>query len=250
MPSQPPKSGPGRGATASARSIALADTSVPYTLVRSRRKTIGLSIDHRGLRVGAPPGARLGDIEGLIRHHASWILDKLRHWRDKPQPGRIEVRDGLVLPCLGGSLTIRLALGPNRAQWNADGSQLTLCLRQPDPEAARRLLEKALRERVREVFAARLALFCARLGVAPPPLALSSARTRWGSCSQRSGIRLNWRLIHFPPALVDYVVAHEVAHLREMNHSPRFWSVVEGLYPSWREARAELKQHGAACPIF
>ena len=81
-----------------------------------------------------------------------------------------------------------------------------------------------------------------------PPLALSAARTRWGSCSLRSGIRLNWRLIHFPADTVDYVVAHELAHLREMNHSPRFWAVVGEIYPDYQAARDELKRLAANCP--
>ena len=83
----------------------------------------------------------------------------------------------------------------------------------------------------------------------PPPLSLSSARTRWGCCSA-SGIRLNWRLIHLPLDLVDYVVAHELAHLREMNHSARFWAEVARLCPDWRERRAALKKHGGEIPLI
>ncbi|HNB07544.1 MAG TPA: DUF45 domain-containing protein, partial [Thauera aminoaromatica] len=83
-----------------------------------------------------------------------------------------------------------------------------------------------------------------------PPVSLSSAATRWGSCSTRSGIRLHWRLIHLEPALIDYVVAHEVAHLAEMNHSPRFWAVVERLYPDWRAARAALRSAAATLPVI
>jgi predicted metal-dependent hydrolase len=79
---------------------------------------------------------------------------------------------------------------------------------------------------------------------------LSSARTRWGSCSARSGIRLHWRLIHCPPALIDYVVAHEVAHLVEMNHSPRFWAVVGSLYPDWSAARLRLHEAARTLPLI
>jgi predicted metal-dependent hydrolase len=123
---------------------------------------------------------------------------------------------------------------------------LTLCLRSPDD--AGRVLEKALRERARELFLARLAHYAALLGVAMPRLTLSAARTRWGSCSLKTGVRLNWRLIHFPLPVIDYVVAHELAHLREMNHSHRFWSIVEHLYPDYRAARDELKTLAAHCP--
>ena len=81
-----------------------------------------------------------------------------------------------------------------------------------------------------------------------PPLRLSSARTRWGSCSHHGGIALNWRLIFMPLAIVDYVVAHELAHLKEMNHSPRFWSVVEQLCPDWKTRRLELRRLAPQIP--
>lgn len=230
-------------------SVALAGRTVPYYLRRSsQRRTIGLSIDHRGLRVGAPTGARLADIEAAIRRHGDWVLEKLDAWAERVVPVALEICDGLRLPLLGGELTIRIAAGANRAIWSADGRQLTLCLGASGN--ARRVLERALRERARELFGQRLHLHAPRLGVHLPPLALSSARTRWGSCSSRTGIRLNWRLVFFPLPVIDYVVAHELAHLKEMNHSPRFWAVVEGLCPDWRSLRAELKRLGPSCPII
>lgn len=229
-------------------SIALDGRFVTYRLQRSRRKTIGLSIDHRGLRVGAPTGARLADIEGAIRRHGNWVVDKLDAWRERAVPSVAAIHDGASLPLLGGDLTVRLAAGGNRAVWAADGRQITLCL--GSHADARRVLERALRERAREVFRERLHHHAPGLGVAMPPLALSSARTRWGSCSTRSGIRLNWRLVFFPLAVIDYVVVHELAHLKEMNHSPRFWAVVEGACPDWRTLRAELKRLGPTCPII
>jgi hypothetical protein len=112
------------------------------------------------------------------------------------------------------------------------------------------VLHAALREHARAVLRERLALHAPRLGVAVPPLRLSSARTRWGSCNQRGGISLNWRLVFMPLAVVDYVVAHELAHLKEMNHGPRFWSVVEQLCPDWRALRSELRRHGREIPQF
>lgn len=234
------------------RTIALGDRIVPYVLRRARRRTIGLSIDHRGLRVGAPVRASLRDVESLILRHRDWVAQKLDEWRSRRRPELLSIVDGVRLPMLGGSLAVRLALGGNRAVWNAAVSNalaepvVTLCLRSPDD--AGRVLEKALREKARQLFAERLAHYAQLLALSVPPLALSAARTRWGSCSLKSGIRLNWRLIHFPPAIVDYVVAHELAHLREMNHSPRFWAVVGQLYPDYKAARDELTQLAATCP--
>lgn len=227
-----------------ARKIALDDRIVPYLLRRGTRRTIGLSIDHRGLRVGAPRRTSLSEIEALIRRHAAWVVGKLDEWHTRRRPQLLAIEDGLRIPFLGSEIQIRLAVGANRAIWGT--GTLTLCLK---PGAAPgRLLEQALRERAREHFAARLAIHAPLLHVEPPPLALSSARTRWGSCSRRSGIRLNWRLVHFPEPIIDYVVVHELSHLRHMNHGPDFWALVETLCPDYRTARVELQHLAASIP--
>jgi predicted metal-dependent hydrolase len=109
-------------------------------------------------------------------------------------------------------------------------------------------LEKALRTRAREFFIDRMTHFAAVMKLEVPRLALSSARTRWGSCNRDTGIRLNWRLIHCAPHLVDYVVVHELAHLRQMNHSPRFWREVEIVLPRYRDARRELRELSERLP--
>ena len=159
--------------------IDIAGQQVAYQLKRSQRRTIGLSIDHRGLRIGAPLRARQGDIEALIRQHGQWVLDKLAAWRDRPAPEKLTVSDGTVVFVLGEPLTVALSQG-KRASWQFPGEQLQLTL-SPTVDA-NQLLEKALREKARAVFAERLAHFAPQLGVAQPPLRLSSARTRW-DCS-------------------------------------------------------------------
>lgn len=229
----------------SSQRIALAGEEIGYQLRRSKRRTIGLSIDQRGLSVAAPLRARLGDIEKLIREHGQWVLDKLADWRERPPPVKTEISDGTVISVLGAALTVTVTpLG--RARWQFVDDKLHLW-----PSAtvdANQLLEKALREKARSLFVDRLALHAPRLGVAAPALRLSSARTRWGSCSHHGGISLNWRLIFMPLPVIDYVVCHELAHLKEMNHSPRFWSVVEQLCPDWRALRIELRQLGRQIP--
>lgn len=228
-----------------AHRVVIAGQAVAYSLRRSQRRTIGLAIDHRGLRVGAPLRARQGDIEALIRQHGQWVLDKLAAWRERPAPSPLEITDGCTIPLLGQALTVTVTpLG--RARWQFVDAMLHLW---PSATAsAKQLLEKALRAKARALFTERLAHYAPQLGVAAPPLRLSSARTRWGSCSHRGGIALNWRLIHMPLPIIDYVVAHELAHLKEMNHSPRFWSVVEELCPEWRSRRLELRQLGRQLP--
>jgi hypothetical protein len=235
------------------RSIALNDRIVTYTLRRARRRSIGLSIDHRGLRVGAPHRASLTEVESLILRHADWVAKKLDEWQSRPRPAIVKIVHGLQLPMLGQTLEVKLATGNNRTVWNeqpgpvsAASPVLTLFLRSPTD--APRILEKALRERAHHLFGERLRLFADKMEFAAPPLSLSSARTRWGSCSLKTGIRLNWRLIHFSPYIVDYVVIHELAHLREMNHGRRFWAIVAQHCPEYRAICKALNSQAASCP--
>jgi len=251
MPWPPERAGAGGRlppARETRRTIELGERTVSYVLRRSHRRTIGLSIDHRGLRVGAPPRAPLHEVESLLLRHGDWIGRKLDEWRARRPAGLQAINDGLRLPFLGQVLEIRLALGGNRCLWNlhSGGATLTLCLR--TPADAPRVLERALRDRARELFTERLAHYAPVLEVPQPPLSLSAARTRWGSCSARSGIRLNWRLLHFPLPVIDYVVVHELAHLREMNHGPRFWAIVAGACPDWQALRVELRVLGRTLP--
>ncbi len=228
--------------------IVLGGRAVDYTLMRRPRKTIGLAIDHRGLRVSAPPHAGLGEIEALLRQHGDWVLRKLEDWQSRSRAHDLELTEGTRLPWLGGVLELALASGRHQAIWSGDGQRLTLALAPGCPPHP--LLDQALRERAREVLAGRLAHYAVLLGVSPPALALSSARTRWGSCSSQGKIRLNWRLGHFPLPVIDYVVAHELAHLKEMNHGPRFWAAVERLCPDWRQRRLELRRLAKCIPVW
>lgn len=218
---------------------------VSYELATGRRR-LSMTIDERGLRIGAPRLLPQAEIEAFVHRHGTWVLDKLDEYAARSVKRHLTIRDGLVIPLLGGEARVRVVAGANRVAW--DGDLLVLAAKaDADLEA---LARRGLQRRALGLFSERLALAAERAGRPAPPLALSSARTRWGSCSRHSGIRLNWRLIHLPLALVDYVVAHELAHLEEMNHSPRFWTEVERLFPAWREARRELKARATSIPAI
>jgi len=105
-----------------------------------------------------------------------------------------------------------------------------------------------LQTQARRLLAERLEIYADKLGVRHTGFALTSAATRWGSCTADGKIRLNWRLMHFPLSMIDYVAAHELAHLKEMNHSPRFWAVVRSVMPDYELARDRLKQ--AVLPLM
>jgi len=228
----------------SLRHIQLGSRVVDYRLIRSGRRTLGMTIDQRGLRVGASPRTSLADIERFLRENAAWVLKKLDEWHGHGRARHLAVCDGALIPLLGEDCVLRIEPGANRVRWI--GHTLILQAR-PDADL-RQLARRALRQRAQEVFAERTAHFAARMHRASPRVALSNAQTRWGSCSEKTGIRLSWRLIHAPLRLIDYVVAHEMAHLVEMNHSPRFWKVVERLCPDYRSARDELKRLAVTCP--
>jgi hypothetical protein len=174
------------------------------------------------------------------------VLQKLDELANRTAPRHLRLVDGARLPLLGDGIEVRVLPGANRIRWVAQ----TLVLEARAETDLGQLATRALKGRALEHFGARVAHYAAQLDLPAPPLGLSTARTRWGSCSHASGIRINWRLIHMPPHIGDYVVAHEVAHLLEMNHSPRFWRVVERLHPDWRTTRNELRTHAASLPIL
>lgn len=235
-------------AASSARRIELKGVAVDYQLLRSARRSLGLRIDERGLRVGAPLGLPLRQVEGFLRDHADWVLSKLAARAARAAPAAFRVEEGAHLPVFGEAVRLRLETGARRHRWAPHpqgGEALVLPAHQPE-----RALLRALEARALPWFRERVAEHCQLLSLPPPPVRLTRARTRWGSCSQRTGIRLHWRLVHLAPGLIDYVVAHEVAHLREMNHSARFWAVVASLCPDWQQARRELRRAAAGLPVI
>lgn len=228
------------------RHIQLGSRIVSYTLNTGRRR-LALNIDERGLRVGMPRSLPIAEMEAFIRQHGEWVLSKLDEHSGRTQRRQISIRDGVRIPVLGREIPVRVSPGANRGRW-FDGL-LELAARPGTNLDA--LAIRALQKRALEVFSERLAHYAAIIGLDTlPRLGLSGARTRWGSCSRQSGIRLNWRLIHLPLELIDYVVVHELSHLKEMNHSPRFWAEVAKLCPDWRARRSELKHKGATVPLI
>ena len=225
------------------REVRLSGHPVQYTLRRSHRRTIGFAIDHRGLTVSAPRWVSQREIDSALATRGDWVLRKLADRREaEARRARQEVRweHGAQFPFLGSPLTLHLDPAHRRPVRIEDRLHVGL----PSGtvgEEVREAVQGWMQAQARVHYAQRIAHFSDRLGVAPTRWRLSSARTRWGSCSADGSIRLNWRLMHFPPEIVDYVVCHELAHLKELNHGPRFWSTVGELFPEYPRARAWLK---------
>jgi predicted metal-dependent hydrolase len=241
----PPQPAPPNGTKQ--RRLTLDGRTLEYGLKRSSRRTIGFVIDGTGLTITAPRWVTLADIEAAIVGKERWIFAKLAEWRTRTEQRAlpsIEWRDGAQIPYLGKPVTIALSAPHGVLAFDAAGASLALALpAHADAQQIKDRVQGWLQSEAKRIFGERLAVYAEKLGVAFTGYALSSAATRWGSCSSDGRIRLNWRLIHFPLSIIDYVVAHELAHLREMNHSPRFWQTVESIFPEFREARHTLKHH-------
>lgn len=226
----------------SQRQLKLADgQTIPYLLkVSARRRTVGLKIDRHGLTVHIPRRVSAHTVEALLRDKADWIVDKLAKWLERPVA--MEWQDGAVLRYLGQDIRLSLRQDSRSRAVEFDGTRLHVALPHPEDNAAvQRKVAQWFAKQCRPDFSRRIELLAAKLGVPTPPLYLSSARTRWGSCNSRGEIRLNWRLIQAPPHIIHYVVAHELAHLKEMNHSPKFWAWVKKLCPEYEVAKRDLK---------
>ncbi len=224
------------------RSIHLGDRTIFYAFRRARRRTIGIAIDEQGLHASAPRWVTLMEVDAFIREKQAWVLRKLDEARANVRPAFVW-REGARLPYLGTEVGVFTA----RA-----GGQTCLAGGRLEVSTASDSLRDAtlgwLRERALAHFGERVAALAPCLNVGVRRLALSNARTQWGSCSTDGRVRLSWRLIHLRTALIDYVVTHELAHLRHMNHSARFWRAVESICPEYRTYRGELRALSHALP--
>ena len=214
---------------------------IDYRLIRSRRRSIEMSIDQTGLVVRAPRRASIREVEMVLSERADWIVETLAEWRGRDREA-LPTRWTTGAPLLYQGRALALALFPARKpSIAADMFHLTVLHPAPGNEAAiASCVERWLRDQALAQLAPRALHFARLIGARPPAVKLSNARTQWGSCNHRGEIRLGWRLVQLPPRLADYVVAHEVAHLVELNHSPRFWKLVELLLPGHAGARREL----------
>jgi hypothetical protein len=239
------------------RHIHLGIGSADYRLTRSRRKTIGMSVGPDGLDVRAPRWASLGVIENALQEKREWILRKLQEMQERQkhmQSSVIEWRDGISLPFLGQQVVLQLD-GAHlfkdtgaRLEQGADKdaavqSQILKVSVSQSASAAqiRDAVQAWLMQQAKHIFMQRLNHFAPTLGVEWKKLSLSNASTRWGSATSDGNIRLNWRLIHFKLDIIDYVVVHELSHLRVMDHSPMFWETVRNVVPDYAQRRAQLK---------
>ena len=246
------------------RATHLGGWRVAFEFKRGQRRTIGFSVSAEGLVVRAPQWVTLAQVEAALQERASWITRKLQETRARhaqAQSQRMTWCHGAPLPLLGAPVT--LVLDPQRRlragvelrtlpPMDAGAKALQqLVIPLPlaaTPEQVQAAAQLWLMRHARALFVERLNHFAPQLQVQWRKLALSNAATRWGSAKSDGTIRLNWRLIHFDVSVIDYVVVHELSHLRVMDHSPRFWATVASVMPDYQQRRRLLKAEPAPRP--
>lgn len=221
--------------------LQLGDAAVPFQLRRSRRRrTLGLTVTAREVRIHAPVWTPRGEIETYVARQREWLT---RAWTR--MQARVPVCDAndAVVRFLGRTLTLDVRTSRFPEIRRERGVLRVYAAPGDDPKA---LVREWLVARAGRLLAWRLQRLSRKLGRAPARFALSDARTQWGSCTRRGHVRLNWRLVQAPLSLIDYVAAHELAHLVHLDHSPRFWAQVAELCPDALARRAELRTMSAA----
>jgi predicted metal-dependent hydrolase len=208
-----------------------------YTLLRSpRARRVRVSVESDGaVRVTLPRRAPLRDADEAVRELAPWIE---RRRRGLARAAAEVARTPGTVPYLGAEL--RLVPQPQRTRVHRRGDALLAPVR--DAEAA---LERWYRRAARAEIGPRLDAAVARAGTSYAKLTIRAQRTRWGSCSATGAMSFNWRLLLAPEAVLDYVIEHEVCHLEVMDHSQRFWRLLESRVPGWRDQAAWLRRYGS-----
>lgn len=229
---------PDNGGVAAA-SITLRDGRIvpvrPRRSARARRVALRIGPHDGALELVLPPGMTLEEGMKFARGQAAWIARRLA-----ADGGPVPFTDGATFPLLGETLTIRRDEGRSAIPF-LDGNILVVGGREETLSARvhRWLVDRAGRE-----IESRIRTVSSRVGREPRRVTVRDTRSRWGSCSKDGNISLSWRLVLGPRHVLDYVIAHEMAHLRELNHGPRFWALVEKICPEFEGSRQWLRDHG------
>lgn len=221
--------------------IELKGKAITYTIKRRRgRRNIGLIIDAAGLTVRTPLRIAKSEIERVLSENTDWVIRKLDHWQTKLVHQQTWV-SGSTLQFMGGTLYLYPMKASDGCSIERQDNRLYIRTTQPEDIAHLKIqVIKWLKQQAQVLLQSRVNTYVAKLGITNPVMRLSNARTYWGLCNGKNRVLLNWRLVQMPLELADYVVAHELAHLIELNHSPNFWRVVASIFPDYKRAKKEV----------
>lgn len=225
-------------------------TPIRFEVLFSARKTIGLQVyPDQSVQVDAPDGTSQAAIEAFVKSRGAWVLKNLRDLESYERPSAVLPRryvSGESYRYLGRQYRLKVVADQVERVVLSRG-WLTVGVENPDDSRrVQALLSDWYRTRAERIFADRLAACYPKvesLGIPRPDLTIRLMKTRWGSCSPKGTITLNLKLIQAPRALIDYVILHELCHLKEHNHSSRFWQLLNRVLPGWERLRDELNHY-------
>ena len=227
-----------------ARTHHVAGRELPLRVVenaRAKRLTLRIDAGGQGLRVTVPPGLRRGEVDRFLERHRDWLELRLARLPDRPQ-----VRAGVNIPLRGRPhLIVHVPARRGTVGVALENGKPALHVHGEEAHLPRRLADFLKREARREIEPL-VARHTASVGRRAKAVRYKDTSSRWGSCTADGTLSFSWRIMMAPPTVIDYLVAHEVAHLREMNHGPKFWALCRELCPRTDEARAWLKRNGSA----
>ncbi|MDP1547343.1 MAG: SprT family zinc-dependent metalloprotease [Anaerolineales bacterium] len=210
-------------------------------LIRAKRRTIALIVERDGsLTVRAPKRAALRDIEQFIHEKTDWIRRSREKLKSIIVPPKKEYTDGEKFPFLGSGYELRLVKAQRPSLKFNDGFTLSVTAQSRGEQT----FVRWYKEQALQIFSERIQYYAGLHGFTPKQVKVNSARTRWGSCSANGTINFTWRLVMAPLEVIDYVILHELAHLRVKNHSQTFWRLVESMDSDCKEKRKWLRENG------
>ncbi|MCZ6728461.1 MAG: SprT family zinc-dependent metalloprotease [SAR324 cluster bacterium] len=232
--------------------VTLGEHLLPYQWKQSpRRRTVAVTVHpENGVVVHTPSRYSRRRVEAFLREKAAWILKhRARFEQERARRRALRWELGALLPFLGARYPLHFVLDGGREQVRLEQGRFVLGLPLDGDGAAfgGRVRERMLdwyREQATALILERVGHFKGLLGVTPLRVRVKQQKRRWGSCSAKGALNFNWQLVLAPPDVLDYVVVHELCHLIVLNHSPRFWALVEGVLPDYRERRLWLRENG------
>jgi len=222
----------------------VAGRTLPLRVVeneRARRLTLRIDAGGQGLRITVPPGLRHGEVENFLDRHRGWLEQRLAKVPERPQ-----VRPGVKIPVRGVPHLIVHEPGKRgTVEVSRDEGGPVLIVHGDRLHLPRRIADFLKREARREIEAL-VAKHTGTVGRRAKAIRLKDTSSRWGSCTSDGSLSFSWRIMMAPPPVINYLVAHEVAHLREMNHGPKFWKLCRELCPDTDRCKDWLKRNGGA----
>ncbi|UTF61649.1 M48 family metallopeptidase [Gilvimarinus sp. DA14] len=214
----------------------------------SRRRTIGIEVRDAQVVVRAPRGFPESQLRAMVAAKSRWIEDKVARQRQRLHDRPVyQYCDAEYFPYLGGRLRLKVSQGARQECWR-DGEDLVVQLgrrsRQSEPQQIHAAVAAWYRMRALEVLETKTRRLCLNAGLRAGKVSVRATRSKWGHCTRLGDIQYNWQILLAPEPVVDYLVAHEVSHLVQQNHSPAFWRQVERLCPGYQSWRQWLREHG------